>query len=419
MKLSSKELEEFAQTLTSNRTLTTDEEKQLKKQRRLIKNRESAQLSRLRKKFYIEELEKKVAQINQENETLTKQLMASNGDKKKLQEEVTYLRSLLAQYQHVPTPQYLSSEQVLCTSLQTEGVDEMGFPASSQTSSFFPSTSGLPIASINSGHRNVKTASVCLLVLLFSFGLLFNTQQGPVNSDSGLVPSLASLQSSAKLNGGRHLLEDLPSTPLRALPDHSSSYVAKKIDKASAVSIEDSLKNDNNTPLIAVDEPATAPDRNSGTVPNSKRQKVRIDDSKTENRVMVRKGSDEAVTASSYRHVTNSLLSLPNSTHPTQIEASEWHPKDNTAYLYCPQQPQVVFHANSENSNAKSRGIHNNNKTSQNSNHESQVPENIALLIPSSILTGDSSQIDPSMLEVNCQVLSYYSWPIVAPSNHP
>jgi len=45
LKLSSKGLETYAQNFVSGRQLSPDEEKQLKRQKRLIKNRESAQLS--------------------------------------------------------------------------------------------------------------------------------------------------------------------------------------------------------------------------------------------------------------------------------------------------------------------------------------------------------------------------------------
>jgi len=84
LKLSSKSLENFATNLASNRSLSNDEERQLKRQRRLIKNRESAQLSRLRKKIYIEELEKKVSLLTADNDNLTKQVLSIAGEKRKL-----------------------------------------------------------------------------------------------------------------------------------------------------------------------------------------------------------------------------------------------------------------------------------------------------------------------------------------------
>ncbi|KAG2379532.1 hypothetical protein C9374_006649 [Naegleria lovaniensis] len=52
------------------KTLTPEEEKEMKRQRRLIKNRESAQASRERKKVYIQGLEKKVDGLAQENSDL-------------------------------------------------------------------------------------------------------------------------------------------------------------------------------------------------------------------------------------------------------------------------------------------------------------------------------------------------------------
>ena len=58
--LTSLKLEEIAQQLADTRPLTSEEEKHLKRQRRLIKNRESAQLSRQKRKQYVEELESRV-----------------------------------------------------------------------------------------------------------------------------------------------------------------------------------------------------------------------------------------------------------------------------------------------------------------------------------------------------------------------
>ncbi len=55
---------------------------------RLIKNRESAQKSRLRKKMYIEDLENKVKAVNAQNEQLVQENNA-------LKEEVNYLTRLI------------------------------------------------------------------------------------------------------------------------------------------------------------------------------------------------------------------------------------------------------------------------------------------------------------------------------------
>jgi hypothetical protein len=137
LQLSSKSLENFAQNLAANRGLSNDEERQLKRQRRLIKNRESAQLSRLRKKIYIEELEKKVSLLTADNDTLTKQVVSIATEKKKLEEEVMYLQSIIKQ-----SPQLAA--------------------LASKRPSY-------------SGPKNVKAAGVCLLIVLFSFGLLFNS----------------------------------------------------------------------------------------------------------------------------------------------------------------------------------------------------------------------------------------------------
>lgn len=118
-----------------------EDEKHLKRQRRLIKNRESAQLSRLRKKIYIEELERKVNHLVAQNELLTQQVQTISGDKKKLTDEVLYLQSLIKQ-----TPHFGNAAAIDASSI-------MRRPAPS---------------------ANLKAAGVCLLMVLFSFGLLFN-----------------------------------------------------------------------------------------------------------------------------------------------------------------------------------------------------------------------------------------------------
>jgi hypothetical protein len=101
---------------------------------RLIKNRESAQKSRLRKKMYIEDLETKVKSLATHNDML---LQENNT----LKEEIGYLTKFIN---------------------KTPGLAEE--IAQSRPKGTAP-------------IRNVKAAGVCLLIVLFSFGLFFNNVQ--------------------------------------------------------------------------------------------------------------------------------------------------------------------------------------------------------------------------------------------------
>jgi len=75
--------------LSQVRPFTTDEKKEVQKQRRLIKNRESAQISRLRKKSYIDDLQAQINKMTAANAQLTNQ-------NKKLKEENAQLREGLS-----------------------------------------------------------------------------------------------------------------------------------------------------------------------------------------------------------------------------------------------------------------------------------------------------------------------------------
>jgi len=62
--ISSQDLEAFAQTISSTRKLSSAEQRELRIQRRLVKNREYAQDSRKKKKTYVEELEGTITKID-------------------------------------------------------------------------------------------------------------------------------------------------------------------------------------------------------------------------------------------------------------------------------------------------------------------------------------------------------------------
>ena len=98
LNMTSDALEEYARRLAAQRPLTAEEQKRFKRQRRLIKNRESAQLSRLRKKAYVDELEREIAQLKEDRDAEQRRALAAERHVGAMQQENEYLRSLLAQH---------------------------------------------------------------------------------------------------------------------------------------------------------------------------------------------------------------------------------------------------------------------------------------------------------------------------------
>lgn len=98
LNMTSDSLEAYANKLATERPLTTEEQKRFKRQRRLIKNRESAQLSRLRKKAYVDELEKQIAELEDEKERVKKRCDDAERDADLLRQEVARLQQLVAQH---------------------------------------------------------------------------------------------------------------------------------------------------------------------------------------------------------------------------------------------------------------------------------------------------------------------------------
>eukprot|EP01103_Thecamoeba_quadrilineata_P017044 TRINITY_DN5898_c0_g1_i1.p1 TRINITY_DN5898_c0_g1~~TRINITY_DN5898_c0_g1_i1.p1 ORF type:complete len:386 (+),score=87.02 TRINITY_DN5898_c0_g1_i1:24-1160(+) len=128
--ISSHDLDMFAQSVSSTRKLTQEEQKELRVQRRLIKNREYAQSSRKKKKNYVGDLEATIANLTRENEELKRE----NND----------LRSTLSQIRNY-----------FCNIRQNTANSYPRSPPS---------------------HKVSTTGAVCLFVFLFSFGILFNFQ---------------------------------------------------------------------------------------------------------------------------------------------------------------------------------------------------------------------------------------------------
>jgi len=95
LKFSSEDLESYVKALSASRPLTTAENKEIKRQRRLIKNRESAQQSRKRKKDKVGDLEQQVSQLEAINEERMAKLDEMQAEHVILKAEVSQLVSVI------------------------------------------------------------------------------------------------------------------------------------------------------------------------------------------------------------------------------------------------------------------------------------------------------------------------------------
>lgn len=335
----SKGMESYSQTVPMIKQAPAphDDDRQVKRQRRLIKNRESAQLSRLRKKIYIEELERKVSHLTAQNETLTRQVQAITVDKKKLADEVLYLQNIIKQ-----------SPQLAAIASNGGGAKKPHVP------------------------RNVKAAGVCLLIVLFSFGLLFNANSGLPFATSNRREDM---ESSSRGYSGRTLKDKAEIVPVPVLSNgkdlQESSSNQEKVEKIKVGQKikreEDQHKADKGPGEITKEEPSSPKQLD----PKRKRMKISEDEHQPKDKSLVPFSS-------------------------SQVESKF----NNTSYIYCPQAQQLTPSSSSAN---RTPG---------------EFPEVVALLIPSSFLNGtllpnnQQAQVDSSLLEISCHVLSLNVWPM-------
>lgn len=93
--MSSDEFEHIVDQIVAHRPLTVEEKNLVKRQRRLIKNRESAQASRQRKKDYVGDLESKVESLVVGNARLKEDYASLLTENASLKNEVEFLSQLV------------------------------------------------------------------------------------------------------------------------------------------------------------------------------------------------------------------------------------------------------------------------------------------------------------------------------------
>jgi len=132
---------------------------------------------------------------------------------------------------------------------------------------------------------------------------------------------------------------------------------------------------------------------------SSKKRKMTIaDDESHENPVVFANDSDNTKIVPHNSKVLGLVPVNENHLHLPQrlLTSDDVAVRPNTAYIYCSEAQQVQSTTNGNTANSNSG-----------------YPENIALLIPSSVLNATSDpRFDASLLEVSCHVLNMHFWPL-------
>jgi len=210
--MSSQQFEDRVKLLQTMRPLTLYEEEEVKRQRKLIKNREYAQTSRIKKRETLSSLQVQLTAVNTENQILKSHINNLTQQVQYLQVENHQLRMMFSSYSVAPPS--ISPESILTQHLYPILQNNPpSLPSSPETSTYSdtPSPSCLslddndPLCILpsdsdettidftNDGNflptdpysylpdkgtwgfsDNYTTTGLCLLVILFSFGLFFN-----------------------------------------------------------------------------------------------------------------------------------------------------------------------------------------------------------------------------------------------------
>ncbi|KAF2073955.1 hypothetical protein CYY_004742 [Polysphondylium violaceum] len=383
-------------------TNSGDDERTVKKQRRLIKNRESAQLSRMRKKIYIEDLEKKISDLTDDNTSL--------------KEEVVYLQSLVKQLagDDFQFNNNNSGHKVIDISVNNNN-----------NSNNYNNNSN--INNINKA-KNVKAAGVCLLIIFFSFGVFFQNPQQAPNFNSGSNRALASFDNIER-SATTHSLLSLPS----ATDDSSDQVKTPRINSLDNLVLSDVPHLDLSTPTTPRSpSPKTIPtssassttggssssafQQNTPTIgakraispdDNSHRKRMRITseddyfiyDSDVEDEIQTLPMSPQLPVSPriniDLNNNNNNNNNFNNNDENNLLDRIDINGSNLSSYIVCANSPRIV----SNNITQTTENILNSNSSS---------PLTIGLLLPADSLNlnVDHRISDRSILEVTCQVLN-------------
>jgi len=284
-----------------------------------------------------------VTHLTSETEVLGKQVSILNGEKRKLQEEVLYLQSIIKQ-----SPEL--SELAL-----RKGPN--GVPA-----------------------KNVKAAGICLLIVMFSIGLLFNANQNEqnlpfMNKNREQIPEV--VPTSGKSVYAGRVLKSLPEdiTDIEVIPVTSEIRESTKTSVVKSVAEESIPVGSFNFLKSAAKEKKHSREEDR-QIESAKKRKVKISEEAEDDEAVIKTGlvpMDQVRVKSDTEIITR---------------------RDPSAsYIYCPEAHHIA------------PAISNSG------------PEVVALLIPASMFNGSSllgnhPGLESALLEVSCSVLNLHMWPL-------
>ncbi|GAM29039.1 hypothetical protein SAMD00019534_122150, partial [Acytostelium subglobosum LB1] len=346
--------------ITEQDSAVLADERSFKKQRRLVKNRESAQLSRMRKKIFIEDLEKKISDLTSEN--------------KSLRDEVLYLQGILKQVSknHPEVSRQIQHHESMRT-------------------------------------KNAKAAGVCLLIMIFSIGIFLNPQQATQSQQ--LQPFTNSLINT------RRVISNVENNNI-ALPEITSPEYIQSSDvmdgltaAAAATASSSSMSSSSlKTPKRAL-EPAPS------TPTQQEKKRIRIiptseDDASTTDH-LTSVGRIESPRPTRVNREDSSSPATPNIVGDGDfniVPSSRYQDGPvHSSYIICSDQPRMV----SNNLNQTTQSLLNSNPA---------TPLTIGLLIPSDTLginvTNGNLPQERAILEISCQVNNIRIWNPLSIQDH-
>eukprot|EP00727_Mastigamoeba_balamuthi_P001284 m51a1_g11152 putative basic-leucine zipper transcription factor (587) ;mRNA; r:249949-251979 len=190
LSLTSAQMSKYVRFIRETHKLTPGQQKELKQQKRLVKNRESARLSRQRKQDHISTLEGQISELRNEMEALRGQNQALLAENQRVMQAMQAMQAM--RLGAGPAP----GSAAAAVSLRSSGSGAQLQPrlgqgaAQAQQSFGDPEVPAVPRLPSDQRYseilpsRTLRAAGVCIFIIMFSFGLFFRASQ---DMDSGVV----------------------------------------------------------------------------------------------------------------------------------------------------------------------------------------------------------------------------------------